>query len=61
MALLRILVWFIALAGAMLAAVWLANRPGNVVIEWQSWRIDTTVGVLLVGLFLLVGLATAVW
>lgn len=61
MTLLRVLVWFVALAAAMLGAVWLANRPGNVVIEWHSWRIDTSVGVLLLGLAILVVVVSTLW
>jgi HemY protein len=61
MTLLRIIIWFVALLGAMLGAVWLANRPGSVVIEWQSWRVDTSVGVLLLALLVVIALATTLW
>lgn len=33
---------------AVAGAVWLADRPGEVTIHWQGWRVDTTVPVLLV-------------
>ena len=48
MTLLRTLIWFAIAAAAMLGAVWLAERPGNVTVEWRGWRLDTSVGVLLV-------------
>lgn len=32
---------------AVAGTVWLADRPGDVTIRWQGWRIDTTVPVLL--------------
>jgi HemY protein len=28
------------------AAVWLADRPGRVAVEWQGWRVDTSFAVL---------------
>ena len=33
---------------AVLAAggAWLADRPGSVTLEWQGWRVDTTVAFL---------------
>lgn len=61
MSLLRILLWCVALAAAMLGAVWLANRPGAVVIEWHSWRIDTTVGILLLAVVALVVVVSMLW
>ncbi|ARJ66327.1 hypothetical protein WV31_11970 [Magnetospirillum sp. ME-1] len=44
----RRLLVFLALTGlAVAGAVWLADRPGEVTIRWQGWRVDTTVPVLL--------------
>jgi HemY protein len=58
---LRTLMWF-ALAGiAMLAAVWLAERPGTFTAEWQGWRLDSSVGVLLVVLVVLILLCIGGW
>ena len=45
----------------MLAAVWLAERPGNVTVEWRGWRLDTSVGVLLVAVVVLILLGVALW
>jgi HemY protein len=40
-------VLFLAIVGALaLGAAWLADRPGDVVITWQRWRIETSVMVL---------------
>ncbi len=40
--------WFLIKVVVVLAAViWLAERPGNVTVEWQDYQISTTVGVLL--------------
>jgi len=44
----RRLLAFLLLTGlAVAGAVWLADRPGEVTIRWQGWRLDTTVPVLL--------------
>ena len=51
---LRTLIWFAVAAAAMLGAVWLAERPGTVTAEWHGWRLDTSVGVLLVGVVVLI-------
>jgi HemY protein len=32
---------------------WLADRPGHIVIDWQDYRVETSVAVLIVGLILL--------
>src|SRR5438094_5598402 len=45
-------------AGAMAAAVFLADRPGRVDIVWQGWQIETSVGVLVAAAVLA---ALAVW
>jgi HemY protein len=61
MTLIRTLIWF-ALAGvAMFAAVWVAHRPGNVTVQWHGWRLDTSFGVLLVGVVILILFAVALW
>src|SRR5260370_9874158 len=61
MTLLRTLVWFVVAAAAMFAAVWLAERPGTVTAEWHGWRLDTSVGVLLIAVVLLLLLGIALW
>ena len=38
---------FAALAGG---AAWLADRPGAVTLEWQGWRVDTSVALLALAL-----------
>jgi HemY protein len=48
---LRVIGLLVLVAAAMLAAVWLADRPGQVSIVWQGWRIDTSFGLLLVSAF----------
>ncbi len=45
----------------MLGAVWLAERPGTVTAEWHGWRLDTSVGVLLVALIVLILVCIGGW
>lgn len=58
---LRTLIWFAVAAVAMLGAVWLAERPGAVTVVWRGWRLDTSVGVLLLGVVVLILLGVALW
>jgi HemY protein len=46
MTFLRTLFWFAVAAVLMFVAVWLAERPGAVTVQWRGWRLDTSVGVL---------------
>ena len=39
----RVLWWFVGLALVASAAAWLADRPGDIVVDWQGWRIETSV------------------
>lgn len=44
----RRLIFFAVVVAVMVgAAVWLADRPGQVTIHWLGWRVDTSVAVLL--------------
>jgi HemY protein len=46
---------FVAVLGALsLGAVWLASDPGAVSVIWRGWRIDTSVGILLLAVALTV-------
>jgi HemY protein len=43
--------WYLALLAALaLLAVWLADQPGTVSLEWRDWRLDTSVSLLAVAL-----------
>jgi len=57
----RTLIWFALAVAAMFAAVWLAERPGVVTAEFHGWRLDTSVGVLLVVILGLVLAGMAGW
>jgi HemY protein len=58
---LRVIAWFAVAAAVMLGAVWLAERPGTLTAEWRGWRVDTSVGVVLVAVLLLMLLGIALW
>jgi len=46
----RVIVLFVLLAVFSVLGAWLAESPGIVEIEWRGWRIDTSVGMLLLGI-----------
>lgn len=50
----RLISFLIAVGLAVAGAVWLANHPGEVMVQWLGWRVDTSVPVLLVAAVLLV-------
>ncbi len=56
---LRALLFFVKLAIVVAAAVWVAERPGAVSLEWLGYRIDTAIGVLLAAV-LIVAVAAAI-
>ncbi len=39
----RALRWFVGLALVASISAWLADRPGNIVVDWQGWRVETSV------------------
>jgi HemY protein len=58
----RSTLWFLLkLAILIAAAIWIADRPGHVSFDWLGWRVDTSVGVLLAALLLLMALAAVLY
>lgn len=49
----RLILFVLTVAVLVAGAVWLADRPGEVTVHWQGWRVDTTVPVLVLALLLL--------
>lgn len=50
------LIVFLAVAIVLaLVAVWFANNPGQVVVQWQGAEVQTTVGIALIGILALSG------
>lgn len=50
----RALIFFVEIAIVVALAVWLADRPGVVAIDWQGWRVETSLGVLALAVFAVV-------
>jgi HemY protein len=51
---LRVLRYFLIVGLLVAAAVWMADRPGHVAINWEGWAIETNVGVLAITILLTV-------
>jgi HemY protein len=55
-------VYFLIIIGALsLGVAWLADRPGDVVITWQGWRIETSLMVLGAAMLAAFVLLAIVW
>jgi len=51
--------WFALKVAVLIAlAYWLAERPGEVSVTWLGYRIDTSVGILLLALAVLIAVAS---
>ena len=57
----RVVVYLIIVGLLAFAAVWLADRPGDVVITWQCRRIDTSVMVLMMAVATVAMAAVMLW
>ena len=57
----RTLIYIAEVAVVIALAVWLADRPGTVLIEWQGYRIDSSVGILALCAFLFAVLVAALY
>lgn len=56
----RAAILFLQIAIVVGAAVWLAQNPGRVAVEWQGWRLDTSIGVVVLVVVLAVAAAVVV-
>lgn len=57
----RVLVYLLVMAALAAGAVWLADRPGEVAVVWQGYRIETTVAIAAIGVVMLAMLAMLAW
>jgi HemY protein len=57
----RVALFLVLIVVLALAAVWLADRPGDVVITWQGWRLETSVMVATVAVAALMCFAIFLW
>lgn len=54
--------WFALKVAVLIAlAYWLAERPGEVSVTWLGYRIDTSVGILLLALAVLIAVASVTY
>ena len=55
-------VFFLLVVGALaLGVAWLADRPGDVVVTWQGWRIETSLMVLGAALVVATAVLALLW
>jgi HemY protein len=57
----RFIIFLLATAGLAFTAVWLADRPGAVTIDWLGYHADTSVGVLIGAVLALVCVVLILW
>lgn len=57
----RVLIYLAVFACLAFGAVWLADRPGEVSVLWQGYRIETSVAIAAVGVVALAFLVLLVW
>jgi HemY protein len=56
------IIFFLIVVGALaLGAAWLADRPGEVVVTWQGWRIETSLMVLGAAVLAVLAALVLVW
>jgi len=57
----RVIVFLVLVGLIALGAVWVADRPGEVSIVWQGYRIETSVMVLFVAVVAAIVVALTIW
>lgn len=57
----RILFFLVVVTLLALGSAWIVDRPGEIVMTWQGWRISTSVTVALVALLVLLAATIFVW
>lgn len=55
-------IFFLAfLCVVTVGVVWFVQNPGDVTLEWRGWRLDTSIGVMIVAVLLFAGLTAALY
>ena len=57
----RVLVFLALVAAMAFGVVWLADRPGDIAVVWQGYRIETSLMVAMVAVAIVALLAVMVW
>jgi HemY protein len=57
----RMIIWFVVLAVLAAVVAWLADRPGEIVVNWLGYRIETSLAVALLALVAVLAVLWLVW
>jgi HemY protein len=57
----RLVLYFVGLAAVTAGLAWLADQPSSLVLDWQGYKVETTVFVAIVALALFSAAAVLVW
>ena len=57
----RWLFFLVFLCVVTVGVVWLVQNPGDVILEWQGWRLDTSVGVMMAAVLIFAVLTAALY
>jgi HemY protein len=57
----RVVAYLVLVAVVAFGAVWLADRPGDVAVTWQGWKLETSVMVAAAAAVVTVILAVLIW
>ena len=57
----RVVIYLLIVGVIAVAAVWLADRPGDVLITWQGRRIETEVIYLVIAVVAIAVLTSVLW
>lgn len=58
---LRLVLFLLAVSVIAFGLSWLADRPGNLIVQWQGYELETSVFRAIVILAVLLGLAIVLW
>jgi HemY protein len=57
----RLVLYLVGIAALTVGLAWLADQPSSLVVDWQGYRLETTVFVAIVALTLLSAVAVLAW
>lgn len=57
----RVLLYLVLVGIFACGAVWVVNRPGDIIVNWQGYRIETSVAAALALVAIVAGLSVVLW
>ena len=57
----RVIIYLVLIGLLAFVAVWFADRPCDVSVTWQGWRLETSVMMLLVAMAAVAVVAVLLW